>query len=274
MDVIILDAETYPTRSPAVLAEVAHKALASRPAQNTSKAVKERWDTPEGERARVLDAVAKTGLDVVRAEVLCVAVATMDSGPDVLDGTDPNGGERRLMGRLAEVLASAGPETIWVGHNHARFDLPLFLNRWRAHGITPPPHYPRWTGSRWIGRVYDTMTHVPSAKGFVAMSAACALVGLEGKSISWKGSPMGGARVAEAWDEGEHQLICDYCQQDVWDTRELFRRLTFDGRYGCWQDGADTRATLTEIRESDLPPAVKCRAYEMTLQAAGLLLGA
>lgn len=271
MDAIFLDAETYPTRSPSVLAEVAHKALASRPAHNTAKSLKERWDTPEGERARVLEAVAKTGLDVVRAEVLCVAVATMDSGPDVLDGTDPAKGERRVMAKLAEALWECGPETIWVGHNHARYDLPLFLNRWRAHGITPPPHYPRWTGSRWIGRVYDTMQHVPSGNGFVSMAAACALVGIEGKSVSWLGEPMNGARVAAAWDAGEYDLICEYCAQDVADNRALFRRLTFDGQYGCWQDGADTRQTLTEIQRSEVPPAFKVRAYELALQAAGLL---
>lgn len=270
MDVIIIDAETYPTRSPAVLAEIAHKALSARPAQNTAKTLKERWDTPEGERARVLDAVAKTGLDVVRAEVLCVAVATMGAGPDVITGMS-EGGERTAMARLAEVLSECGPETIWVGHNHARYDLPLFLNRWRAHGIRPPEHYPRWTGSRWLGRVYDTMQHVPSRNGFVSMAAACALVGLEGKSVAWLGEPMSGARVADAYDAGEYDLICEYCAQDVADTRELFKRLTFHGQYGCWQDGADTRQTLAEIRQSDLPPGVKLRAYEMTLQAAGLL---
>ena len=103
------------------------------------------------------------------------------------------------------------------------------------------------------------------------LAAICAAYGLEAKTVQWLGEPMTGARVAAAFEAGEHQLILDYCEQDAIDEYELYKIMTFDDRYGSYNRDNSLSETLAEIDQSELSAALKWQAAKLQLQAAGVI---
>ncbi|MEN6536473.1 MAG: hypothetical protein ABFD89_22650 [Bryobacteraceae bacterium] len=276
---ITFDIETCATRNLKASAKIAQEAMDKRPAKNAAKAIQEAWDTSEERQKRSEEAVSKTAVDPMLAECLVVVVMAdvdfdgqhaLDDKPVVYDCmTD---GEREMLSVLADDLREhAGPETIWSGHNIAGFDLPVLLNRWLALGITPPMHFPQFMGRYWRGHVYDTMQRIPNNRGgFVSLDDACSMFGMEGKPTMWKGEPMTGARVGEAYESGEFKLICDYCAKDVEVERELYNRLTCNGTWGTYGVEDDELAEeIAKLRASGLSESAKALAIMSVLEGAG-----
>jgi hypothetical protein len=247
------------------------EAVEKRPAQNTLKELKTLWDTEEAIEARAQKALAQTALDVTLAEVLCVC-ATADGEPLCgLFAQRPEPIEEFVvLERAAEVLNEfSGPDTIWVGHNIAGFDLPILLNRWRRHRITPPEHFPAYSG-RWMGRVFDSMLRIPTKTGFISLNEACARYGIPmQKDTIWQGEPMTGARVGEAFEAGEYALIAEYCMADVEMVGELYSVMTFGGTRGTYDTSDAVAEHVSEIEASELSPAQKALAIVAILDASG-----
>lgn len=250
--VIVFDIETYSTRDPRLIEEIRNEAVAKRPAQNTLKALKTEWDTTEARAARGAEAVGKTALDPMLASVLVVAWerdGLAETTQVWVDAQDEGEGLHSLAAHWDDI---AGPETLWVGHNIEGFDMPVLLGAWNRHDIEPPDWFPRLHRGRWQGRIYDTMQKIPNSQaGFVSLDNVCRALGLpSAKRVDWKGEPMTGGRVAEAFEEGAYALLREYCLADVEAESALFQRLTHGGRYGVGPRDAGIRAALEAIWSS------------------------
>ncbi len=238
-EVIVIDIETHPTTDAYQLAIIEREAREARPASNARVAVKAEWDSEGAAETRVAEAIAKTSCDTSLAEVLCAAFVAPGavSTPGCLQtfsAMGPHSDEPTCLSRLAGSLHElSGPLTVWAGHNIRGFDLQILLNRWRRWGITPPASFPLFRAGRWDGNVYDTMSEFPCKTGFISLSNASRLLGLTAaKSLEWRGEPMTGARVKEAYDAGEYTMLLDYCACDVQAELALYNAMTFGGAWG------------------------------------------
>jgi hypothetical protein len=283
---IVLDVETYRTRDERAVQRVTQEILEKRPAQNTRVDVKAMWDTEEARVKRVQDALERTSVDVLLAEVLCVSF--------VLDPPrDPGDLERKFQDETlicgtywideseAALLALAGywdectgPETVWVGHNVCGFDLRVLLNGWRRHRIRPPKHFPSFVNGRWLGRVYDTMLRTPCANGlgFVSLEDSCAAYRVRLREVMWGGEPVDGSRVGEMYQAGETDVIQKYCMDDVVSTADLYMSMTCGDKWGTWDAGNAVAEAVSEIEgDGGLTPAQKALAIMTVLDRAGLV---
>jgi len=248
---ITFDLETYRTTNPDAVARIRQEAIDKEPAGNTLKALKEAWNTTKAREARASQALAKTSLDPMLAEILCVCLLVDFPDSTTADGTYDLMAPSDTLASLRTVLDNNTDEnTLWIGHNIAGFDLPILLNSWRRAQIPPPTHFPVFRNGHWRGCYYDTMQHIPNNRaGYVSLDSACQAFGLgSAKTIDWNGPPMEGSRVAEAYEAGCYDLIMRYCAQDVHIERALYLCLTAGGRYGTPEaQRADLRASIAEI---------------------------
>ena len=271
--VIVIDIETYRTRDEVAVARVTQDALLKQPASNTAKELKLTWDTERAREERVRAALSKTSVDVLLAEVLCVATISDEGGIRTFDAMRQ--GEAEALLEWADAMNEiAGPQTIWVGHNVAGFDLPVLLNRMRRHGIVPPRNFPVYTGGRWQGGVFDTMKRTPCSNGmgFVSLDATCEAYGLEVKGIDWAGGPMDGSRVADCFEAGEFDVLLEYCREDAITELKLYGAMTFDSTWGTYGVGSDVAEQVGVIEgDESLTDTQKALAVYHVMNRAGLV---
>lgn len=254
---VLIDIETYRTRDPRLIEMIRREAVARKPNHNTLKELKATWNRPEDEQARASEALAKTSLDPLRAEILCVGVAIDEVEPRVFTGMwPPNESEQNMLEALAQHLRlNTSAETIWAGHNAEGFDFPIMLNRWRRHGIVPPESFPQPHNGKMRGRVYDTMLRVPSGHGLgmVSLRDACLAYGLpepKTKLTMPNGDPMGGHMVGIAFEAGEYGLLEDYCLEDMVAVKALYDACTFGGQWGTWEVDEALEAAIGAVRRT------------------------
>lgn len=279
---LAFDAETYATFDALARERVAREAALRRPSVNTPRALKLTWDESASRSERAQEAVAKTAVDVLLAEPLCVCFAVHDgrrampvdvSAVSMMDAGDPLAAQRAGLQELAaywEEVTSA--ETIWAGHNIVGFDLPLLLNAWTRNGVAPPTHFPEYLGGRWRGRVFDTMLRVPSKTPFLSLDNACA--GLKvpmPAELDWRGECVSGALVGEMYEAGDYEAILEYCAADIPPVVHLYAALTGDDTRRTWDREAKVSTELEEVFASETGPGVKLMAVRGVLERAGLI---
>ena len=272
---IVLDIETYRTRVPEIVERIEREAIERQPAQNVAKALKDAWDTESSRERRAAEALSKTALNVLLAEILCVCWRADGECSDVSTMHENKTAEEHALRVLVEAWnEQAGPDTIWCGHNIHNFDLAVLLNRWRRYGIRPPEHFPQFSNGRWFGRTWDTMRRTPcdSGLGLVSLRTVCEAYGIEGaKSTFWRGEPIDGARVSEVYEAGEYDLILEYCRQDVVVEEALYLAQTDCDTYGTYDTRAEVHQQIAEIQESTLRPGEKAMAIQQLLESAGYI---
>lgn len=210
--ICVIDIETIPDQSPdaiaAALAEVKAPGNIKKPESI------EAWLAENGETA-AREAVAKTSFDPARGHICTIAWAIDDHAPMVVHAETVDH-ERDI---LEAFFASFVPHHRYqmVGHYISGFDLRFILCRAVVLGITIPREIPR-DPKPWDKSLFDTMTAWSGARGSISMDNLAKALGIEGKG------DFDGSMVAEAWANGEHQRIADYCVSDVEITRAIFRR--------------------------------------------------
>ncbi len=271
---MVFDIETYRTRNPAVLDRIRAEAAEKQPASNTRKELKMAWHTEAAREERSREAVAKTSQDPLIAEPLVVCWEA-DGEPYFADMMSHP--EREQLALLVEWWDSqTNQETIWCGHNICGFDLPILLNRWRHHRITPPEHFPQYRHGKWRGRVWDTMLRTPSKNGLgmVGLRDVCEAYGVSAAkdTVYWRGAPMDGSRVAEAFEAGEYELIVNYCADDVSVQRELYMRQTANDTWGTFDRHSDLAEQVLEIQQAKgLSEGARAIAILKLLESNGLM---
>lgn len=274
---VVVDLETYRTRNPLLVEALRKEQIEKRPAQNKSKEEKNNWDTSAGREERIAEALAKTAVDPMRAEILCIAVGIDDRSPISINAMPDD--EFVALCEFTNLMdEEAGPETTWVGHNLQHFDLPVLLSRFRALGVNPPNHFPSWQGRYWAGRVYDTMLRTPNTNGLglVSLEDACQAYGIPSSKTKFcledeAHTPLHGGTVRLAFERKEYAAIQRYAEEDIAVTRDLYLVQTFGCSRDCWEAEDGNLEVIREIRDSDLPPEQKAPLLLKALADKGLI---
>ena len=223
-DLVFLDIETLPTIDPDLIAAV--EADVSPPGSMKKPETIAAWHENEGVEAK-REAVRKTSLDGGTGRLAALSWAWADGtilgAHTALDGSHSIEQERRLLtGFFAELedfhRDHRVPPTL-VGHNIAQFDIRWLWKRSIVLGIRPPHWWPVDARPWDRERVQDTMLLWEGAKGRISQDRLARTLGLAGKGA------IDGSQVADAWDEGRHEEIREYCVDDVRTVRKVWCRI-------------------------------------------------
>lgn len=230
---ICIDIETKGTTNPAVIDRIERrererecpgKPTSANPRNNTirryEKAVKI-WEENLG--GRIQDQIDLTAKNPLYAEMICAAIVTEDGNKASVGSVDQ--GEKSALQQLFDFIEYISENnTIYTGYYIKHFDLPVLMTRARVHGIKLPNSFPKVYGRSWSQNLKDIRDYIFSNKPNVSMSEAAEAYGITAKQTIWNGKPMTGARVQEAFREGMHEMIEQYCLEDAMDEWELFKK--------------------------------------------------
>lgn len=209
---LFLDIETIPAQSPELLAKF--RAQVKAPGNIKKPESIAAW-MDENADAAAQEAVAKTSFDPAHGHICTIAWGFEDEEIDVAHA--------ETVDQEADVLRAffsamnAFHRVTFVGHYIGGFDLRFILCRAVVLGVNIPACIPR-DPKPWDNRMFDTMTAWAGSRGTVSMDNLAQALGLEGKG------GFDGSMVAEAWANGEHQKIAEYCAHDVEVTRNIWGR--------------------------------------------------
>lgn len=211
---VFIDIETIPNQSPEYAASVRESLTA--PAQYKKPESIAKWLAENGDEAAA-DIIAKTSLDPALGHICSIGFAVGDE-PVLVYHADKTSLEKFIIEEFFKALPVIG-QNRFIGHYITGFDLRFILNRAIILGV-PLPHktlFPRDT-KPWGDETFDTMFAWAGAKGKISQDNLCKALGLKTKD------GMDGSKVAEAWANGEHEKIIEYCKSDVETVRAIHKR--------------------------------------------------
>ena len=214
---IFVDIETIPNQSPEYRAMVRKNIKA--PAQFKKQDSIDAWLAENSETATD-EAIAKTSFDPALGHIACIGWAIGDGQAKSVSNTDIRDEEANLNAFFSAINQECGVHMArWIGHYISGFDLRFLLNRAIVLGVKLPTALilPRDI-KPWSDQVFDTMVSWAGPKGSISQDNLAKAFGLAGKG------DFDGSMVAEAWANGEHDKIANYCLSDVETVREIYRR--------------------------------------------------
>lgn len=214
---IFVDIETIPTQSPEIRDRF--KAEVKAPGNIKKPESIDAW-LAENAEAKAAEEIAKTSFDPAHGHICTISWAVDDDNPDSAHACTVEE-ERDVLAAFFNALRSNHHYT-FVGHYIGGFDLRFILCRAVVLGLKIPQAIPR-DPKPWDKTMFDTMTAWAGARGSISMDRLCEAFGIPGKG------DFSGADVAEAWANGEHARIAEYCEADVFRTREIWRRFQAAG---------------------------------------------
>jgi len=209
---VYFDLETIPSQDPALMdkfrAEVKAPATFKKP-----ESIAE-W-LAENRESTALETMAKTSFDPMHGHICTIAFAR-DGGDIEVCHAETLDDEKAILTSFFAWLDPYHSETL-VGHYISGFDVPFLLKRAVILGVAIPSAIPR-DPKPWDKSLNDTMVMWSGAKGSISMDKLAAGLGIQGKS------GFDGSMVAQAWADGQHETIAEYCKDDVRMVREIHRR--------------------------------------------------
>lgn len=211
---VYFDLETIPEQAEGALEEMRRKVTP--PANLKKQESIDKW-LSENRESAAKEMLAKTSFDGGRGHICTIAWAKNDSPIHVCHAKTV-ADERNILSDFFADLDPYHSETL-VGHNIAGFDLGFLRKRAIVLGVKMParsslPRDPK----PWDKTILDTMSAWAGGTNRISMDALCKILGIEGKQ------GFDGSMVADAWANGEHEKIAEYCKDDVWRTREIHKR--------------------------------------------------
>jgi len=215
MNHIYLDIETIPNQSPEYAEEVRKTITA--PAQYKKPDSIAQWLLDNGEEA-IKEVIAKTSFDPARGHICTIGYAIGDGEVVAASIGQSIDNEASVISEFFDELPKQGLNC-FIGHYISGFDLRFILCRSVVLGVKLPPSvvFPRDV-KPWGGNVFDTMVAWAGVRDKISQDNLCRALGLECKG------DFDGSMVAEAWTNGEHAKIADYCRRDVETVRAIHRR--------------------------------------------------
>jgi len=209
-----VDIETIPSQSPELLSRFAEEVTA--PAQYKKPESIEKW-MAENRDAVARERLAKTSFDPAHGHICTIAWARDTDDLVSVSHADTVKGEAATLRAFFDSL-DPYQSTTFVGHYISGFDLRFILCRAVVLGVPIPRNIPR-NPKPWSDRVFDTMTAWAGDRDRISMDSLCAALDLDGK-----GDGLDGSQVAQAWADGRHDEIAEYCRQDVERVRAIHQR--------------------------------------------------
>lgn len=213
MTVMTLDCETIPLITDEIRQEVADSIRV--PGSYSKPETIANWEA-QVKPGLVEAELARGGLDATRGRLLAFTCAVDDEDPQCLIGGDERTLLETAMARISDMPAG----TIYVGFNHANFDLPFIRRRAWANGLAVPRR--PYKLKPWDDGILDLMLlWSPEREGRISLDKLCRVLGVP----SPKAGGFTGADVWPAYQRGELDKIQQYALADVVATRECFRRM-------------------------------------------------
>jgi len=214
MNDIFLDIETVPSQSAEYRAEVRNTITA--PAQYKKPESIAQWIADNGDAAAD-EIVAKTSFNPAHGHICTIGFAIGDGEALAYHAQDIES-EAAIIRDFFADLPDQGLNR-FIGHYISGFDLRFILNRAIVLGVQLPPSvmFPRDI-KPWSDNVFDTMVAWAGPKDRISLDDLCKALGIPGKD------GFDGSMVAEAWANGEHDKISEYCRADVERVRSVFRK--------------------------------------------------
>ncbi len=214
---LFVDIETIPCQSPEYRVRV--RETIKPPAQFKKPDSIAAWLAENAETATD-EAVAKTSFEPAYGHIACIGWAVGDGDTRSLSNRSTDSEADNLAAFFDAVRSDLGVHMPrWIGHFISGFDLRFLLNRAIVLGVPLPNKMvlPRDI-KPWADQIFDTMTAWAGPKGTISQDNLAKALGLNGKG------DFDGSMVAEAWANGEHAKIADYCRSDVETVRAIYRR--------------------------------------------------
>lgn len=167
----------------------------------------------------------KTALDGSKGQVLCIGYSVATQGTKVAYRESKSEAEFLEMAfydiqeEIGRVYKGAnGRKPNFIGHNVV-FDLKFLFRRAVILGIEPP--FPLPFQGRHDKDFYCTSKAWCEFKEYISLDNLCKALGIKGKD------GFDGSMVYDAWANGEHDRIAEYCADDVNKVIEIHKRITF-----------------------------------------------
>lgn len=217
-DYLYFDIETIPDQREHALAKYRERVT---PPGNIKKQESiDIWMAEKAEQAAI-DMLEKTSFDGGAGHVCTIGWAIND-GPVRVEHAEDVGEEADILRAFFSDMPKR--DVTIVGHNILGFDVPFLLKRAIVLGVELPSDYafPR-DPKPWSKGAFDTMTAWAGARDMISMNRLCGILGIVGKGN------FDGSQVAEAWANGEHMTIAEYCDDDVRRTRAIHQKFLAAG---------------------------------------------
>lgn len=167
----------------------------------------------------------KTALDGTHGRVLAIGYR-VDRGETKVLYRDYDDEAAFLRGAFDQIMADASEhhdqankrQPFFIGHNVV-FDLKFLFRRAVILGVKPPFDLP--FQGRHDGAFYCTSKAWCEFKEYISLDNLCKALGIQGKDV------FDGSMVCDAWLNGEHERIAEYCADDVNKVVALHKKLTF-----------------------------------------------
>jgi hypothetical protein len=181
------------------------------------------WQEEQGEAARKA-AVHSLGMHPAFCQIVCLSWALDDNSPTTYHGEDEKALLSVWLDDLAESLEKCrnGYSYRLIGHNVLGFDLPVIWFRCMVNGINSPLLLNPRTVKPWETlKAFDTLYQLGGGnnKGFSLANMAKLL------KIPDKYPDIDGSMVWDMWQQGRHNEVADYCEEDVKIVRRLFNAM-------------------------------------------------
>lgn len=209
---VTIDIETIPAQS----ADAYQRALdaVKAPANYKKQESIEAWIV-ENRDAVAREALSKTSFDPAQGHICTIAWA-IDDGEVFAAHAESVDHERAVLQKFFAAVGDHHRKT-FIGHYIGGFDLRFIMCRAVVLGVKIPRCIPR-DPKPWDKTIFDTMTAWSGARGSISMDNLAQALGVPGKQ------GFDGSMVADAWANGDHQTIIDYCKADVEAARAIWRK--------------------------------------------------
>lgn len=225
---LFIDIETIPCQREGIREHLADRI--DPPGNMTKAETIAKWE--EEKKPEAVEAAYRgTALDGTFGEVIVIGWA-IDDGPAHTFSREVGHSEAILLGgslSAFDELRKAGPgqwnEIRWVGHNILGFDLRFLWQRCVINRVRPSVKIPHDARPWDSDRVFDTKLAWAGVQrqSVASMRELCPALGIEDHDT------IDGSQVWDHIQAGDMDTVVEHCKQDVEKTRELFKRMTFQG---------------------------------------------
>jgi DNA polymerase elongation subunit (family B) len=209
---VTIDIETIPAQSADAYQRALDAVIA--PANYKKQESIDAW-LVENRDAVAREALSKTSFDPAQGHICTIAWA-IDGGEVFAAHAETVYHEREVLQQFFAAVGDHHRKT-FIGHYIGGFDLRFIMCRAVVLGVKIPRCIPR-DPKPWDKTIFDTMTAWSGARGSISMDNLAQALGVQGKQ------GFDGSMVAEAWANGDHKTIIDYCKADVEAARAIWRK--------------------------------------------------